>query len=241
MDVRQPAPTSKKGFSITRFFRLLNAPPHIVSHGRIHGKVILDKPLRLAHRHTELLREAKGRNAINHTKVRPLGVIALQRGDTLHVHLKDARGGSRMDVMPKLKIVHHIRITAQVGHDAQLDLRIVGRDERPIREAGDKRVTYTFPLRGAHRDILNVWIARGEPPGRGYRLIVVRMDAPRNAIHKCRKGIHVGRYQLFFLTIGQYCLNGRVAVRVFTELHLTRIVLPGLGSLRLFSHLKAIE
>ena len=72
------------------------------------------------------------------------------------------------------------RIAGQVRHDAQLDLRIVGGDQRVARRR-DEGLADAPALRGADRDVLQIRIRRGQPAGGGHRLVIRGMDAARCA------------------------------------------------------------
>ena len=68
-------------------------------------------------------------------------------------------------------------VAGQVGHDPHLDLAVVGREQRLVAGADDERLADTAPLVGADRDVLQVGIGRGQPPGRGDGLVERGVDA----------------------------------------------------------------
>ena len=61
-------------------------------------------------------------------------------------------------------------VTREVGHDAQLDLAVVGGEEETSR-LRDETLAYLLAVVGAHGDVLQVGIARREP-ARGRQCLV---------------------------------------------------------------------
>ena len=60
---------------------------------------------------------------------------------------------------------------------AQLDLRVVGRDEH-VAGIGDERAADLAAELGADRNVLQVGIAAAQTAGRRHRLVEARVDAP---------------------------------------------------------------
>jgi hypothetical protein len=71
-----------------------------------------------------------------------------------------------------------------MGEQAQLDLRIVGRDQF-VSRLGDESLADLAAFLGADRDVLQIGIVRREPPGRGHRHAVAGM-------HPAGLGIDLG-------------------------------------------------
>src|SRR6202034_3413496 len=73
-------------------------------------------------------------------------------------------------------------VAREVRHDAHLDLRVIGREQRlKLRTAAVSSSTECRPNLPAdgrlHRDGLQVRIVRRDAPGAGSRLVVGRVDA----------------------------------------------------------------
>ena len=79
--------------------------------------------------------------------------------------------------------------------DAQLDLRVVGRDQ-PIAGLGDEGAADLAANLGADRDVLEVRIAARQPAGCRNRLVERRVDAARVRVDQQRQRVDVGAFQL---------------------------------------------
>ena len=87
-----------------------------------------------------------------------------------------------------------------VGQDAQLDLRIIGRQERPAREAGDERLADLAAVLGAHGDVLQVRVGGAEPARRRDDLVERGVDAAV-LVGQGRQGVEVGALELLQLAM----------------------------------------
>src|SRR5213596_1836540 len=83
------------------------------------------------------------------------------------------RGG--VDVLAGLERLAQLRLAGDVRQDAQLDLRVVGR-EQLVPRLGDERGADLAPELGADRDRLQVRARRREAPGRGHGLVDRRVQ-----------------------------------------------------------------
>ena len=127
-------------------------------------------------RDLEVLREAERGDAVDDPEVDHLRDVALvlrQRRLVLAEHLRRGRG---VDVVAARERLPQLRLAGDVREDAQLDLRVVGRDE-PVPLLGDERGADLAAELGADRDRLQVRVRRREPARRGDRLVEVRVQA----------------------------------------------------------------
>ena len=69
-------------------------------------------------------------------------------------------------------------VLGEVRHDAHLDLRVVGGEQRLEALARDERRADLAALLGADRDVLQVRVVRGDAAGAGAGLVVGGVDAP---------------------------------------------------------------
>ena len=76
-------------------------------------------------------------------------------------------GGERLD---------QALVLGEVGHHAQLDLAVVGGHQRLEALADDEAAADRPALVGADRDVLQVRVGRGQPAGRGHRLVEGGVD-----------------------------------------------------------------
>ncbi len=86
-------------------------------------------------------------------------------------------------------------VAGQVRHDAQLDLRVVGRQQH-VPVGRDERLADLAAFRRPDRDVLQVGVRRREPAGRGDGLVVRRMHAARERRDLQRQLVRVGALQL---------------------------------------------
>jgi hypothetical protein len=68
-------------------------------------------------------------------------------------------------------------VVGQVGHDPHLDLAVVGGHQALEARPGDEALADLAALLGADRDVLQVRVVAGQPPGRGDHLLEGRVDA----------------------------------------------------------------
>ena len=83
-----------------------------------------------------------------------------------------------MDVVSAEEGVYHVLIFAEVCHDAQLYLRVVGREELAA-GVGDERLADFLSVFVADGDVLQVGIAGAEASGSGHCLVEGGVDASR--------------------------------------------------------------
>src|SRR5690606_36964346 len=89
----------------------------------------------------------------------------------------DARTHETVQVFPRPEGFDESLVPREVGHDAHLDLRVVGREQGyEVWSVGECR-TDLAPHLGSDRNVLEVRIIRRDPPGTGSRLVVAGVDA----------------------------------------------------------------
>ena len=86
-------------------------------------------------------------------------------------------------------------VAAQVGHDAQLNLAVVGAGNHPARR-GDEGLANAPPLGRAHGDVLQIGLVAGQPPRHGHGLRVVGVHAPGARQGHVGQLVGVGVFQL---------------------------------------------
>ncbi len=99
-----------------------------------------------------------------------------------------------MDVLAGAESGKQPRVTRKVGHDAQLDLRIVGGKNLPAGRC-HKGLADAPAFLGAHRDVLQVGIRRGKPPGGRGGLVVAGVYPSRARIDDLGQFLGIGRTQ----------------------------------------------
>ena len=80
-------------------------------------------------------------------------------------------------------------------HDAQLDLRIVGREER-VPWSRDERFADAPAFAGAHGNVLEIRLEARETPGHRGRLREVGMDPTGCRVDHLRELVGISRFEL---------------------------------------------
>ena len=101
-----------------------------------------------------------------------------------------------MDVGAVREGGEHGLVSAHRSHDAQLDLRVVGRDEHVVLVARHDGGANELAAVGADRNVLQIGIGGGETSRLGEGLREGRVDASVIRIDTLRQLVHVGRLQL---------------------------------------------
>ena len=95
----------------------------------------------------------------------------------------------------------HAGVTRHVRKHPQLDLRIVRVHQLPAR-LGHEGVANLAPQLRAHRDVLQVRLARGNAARTGHGLFERGVNPPVRAAH-ARERRHIGAVQLLILAVFQ--------------------------------------
>src|SRR5690606_36121445 len=130
-----------------------------------------DVVLRLAAADAQLPGQAPGAHAVHEAEVDRLGGATLVGTHLLQRQAEDLGGGGTVDVLAALEGAQQALVAAEVGHDAQLDLRVVAGDHLPPRR-GDEGGADAAAVLGADRDVLQVRVVGAEPAGGGAGLVV---------------------------------------------------------------------
>ncbi len=202
-----PAPEERAhGFALTR---RLHGLFHEARDPRVAVEVRRDETSRLVARDAELLRERAVAHAVNDPEVDRFGRAPLVGGHLVLRLVEDERRRAGMNVTRRGEGVDERRVLREMRKNAELYLRIVcAQDEVPRRR--DERSADGASELGADRDVLEVGIARREPPGRGDRLIEPRVDAPRGGVHALRQRVDVRSFELVELAIREDARGQRV-------------------------------
>ena len=134
-------------------------------------------------------------------KKEPVIDVKTPAGDVSVDKVTEPDGDKRVDVLPLGERLTKRRVLAEVGQHAQLDLRIVRRDEFPPRLTSRKRRAYLATLVGTNRDVLQVGVATTQPARRGDNLIERAVDPTRLGVHELRQRIDVRAAKLRVLAV----------------------------------------
>ncbi len=120
--------------------------------------------------------EAEGADAVDDAEVDGLGAGAgffVHRGG---VDFEDLRGGEGVDVFAGAVGVEEQRVLRKVGHEAELDLRVV-RGHEEVALSRDEAGADLAAKRGADGDVLQVGVGGAEAAGGRTDLIEGGVDA----------------------------------------------------------------
>ena len=157
----RPAAAEQRGH-VAVALRLLDRPRDEVLHVREPREVGVDVGLRLLARDLEVLREPERRDAVDDPEVDHLRDRALAGRQRRRIDAEHLGRGRAVDVLAARERLAQLRLAGDVREDAQLDLRVVGREQlRAL--LGDERRADLAPEVGADRDRLQVRARRREP------------------------------------------------------------------------------
>ena len=109
--------------------RQLAGAQHIRRDAGIPREILIDELLRGATLDAELRRQSERAHAVDQSEVHRLDVPALVRRDLADRHAEDLGRRRFVNVLSFGERFLQRRIAGQMGHDPQLDLRIVRRNE----------------------------------------------------------------------------------------------------------------
>ena len=108
---------------------LVNAFLHISLHSWVSGEIVVNELFGFCPTDTQPFGQAKGRDAVDDTEVGRFGATAFLATHLFNFLMEYLGCCGRMDVVPETEVLNQSFVAAQMCHDAQLNLRIVGREE----------------------------------------------------------------------------------------------------------------
>ena len=142
-------------------------------------------------RHVDLLGQAERREAVHDAEVGRLGALALGLGDLLDRDAGDRGGRDAVHVFAAPVGVDQGRLVGEEGHEAQLDLRVVG-DHQAHAFGGDEAVADLAAELGADGDVLQVRVGARQAPRRGDGLVERGVQPPAARVDARRQRLEVG-------------------------------------------------
>ena len=231
-EVRQvaAAPLDRRGVPVLP--GLCDDVAQVVAHAAEAVEVALHEAARLVHRDLQLLGQPEGGQPVGQAVAHRLHLGALLRRDLVRVHAEHLRADERVQVLALAEGLDQPLVLGQVRHDAHLDLGVV-RGEQHGLLAGHlvrhEHLADAAARLGAHRDVLEVRVQRGQSArgGGGLRVggvdAVVRGDGLEQPLH--------GLPQLRGVAVGHQVLEERVPGLL--EQVLQRVHVRGVAGLRL--------
>ena len=126
------------------------------AHAVIALEVAFDVARRLLARNAEVARESVVTQPVDDAEVDGLCAAALLPRHLRERYAEHLRRRACVDVLSRAECVDHGLVARHMREDAQLDLRVVRREECVIARARRKERTYGAPFLRAHGDILKV-------------------------------------------------------------------------------------
>ena len=117
------------GFHISVFARHLYASVHVFLDLRVGFKIPVYQFFGFLTGNVHTLRQPEDGDAVDDAEVGCLGFAAHIGGYVINIHLIYFGGSGGMNVITAEEGINHILVLAQMCHDAQFDLRVVGREE----------------------------------------------------------------------------------------------------------------
>ena len=158
VDVRKVSAPAEKRFHISVLPRKGDGRIYETADGRERREIVLDKALCGAAGQSQPLRQPERRNPVHYPEVGGFGLASLLTRDFLHGNPEDLCGGGGVDVLALAESLAEVLVGAQVSHDPQFNLGIVGRYYHSVRSPRNKRFTYLLAALRANRDVLEVWV-----------------------------------------------------------------------------------
>ena len=150
-------------------------------------EIAVDHRLRLVGGNTQSPGEPPAADAIEDGEVDRLGAaagVAINHAEHLH-------RGAGMDVFAGGEGLLELGDIGHVGSETQLDLTVIG-SEQDVSGLGDKGVTNLAANFSADRDVLQVRLVRGEPPGLRADQTVAGVHAAGCRVDRCLQRFGVG-------------------------------------------------
>ena len=241
VDVTQITPAPHDGLGITFLPCFFNTGIHIFFYAGERVKIPVYQLFGFGAGDIQPLCQSESRDAIDDPEVGGLGMTAHLPCHLFERNIIDLCCGSGVDILAFPEGTDHILITAQMGHQTQLDLGIVGREKQMFPVSGYE----SFPDLPAplfpYRDILQVGIGRAEPARHGNGLIEFRMDTSGPGIYQPRQRLHIRGQQLADGTELQHLADNGVRMLQLHQYLFTRGVLFCLGLFGFVRDLQMLE
>ena len=189
-DGAQIAFTMVNGFGISLFTRCFNALLHVFLHFGIRGEIAVNQFFGFRTAYVHPFGQSEYGDTVYDAEIGCFGLASFFAGNFFQRFFVNLCGGSGMDVVPFAESLYHVRVAAQMGHDTQFDLGVVGREEFTT-WFRDKSLTDFFAFLVAYRDVLQVRVTAAQPSGCGNGLIEGGVDMSGFGIDKLRQGIDV--------------------------------------------------
>ena len=131
-DVVQVTPPPEDRRHVTHLARPLDHMLHILLHLGVGGEIALYDLFGLLARNVEPLAQPEGRDAVDDAEIGRLGLASLVARHRIDRFAEEPRGRRGMDVLAVLECRDQRLVAAQMRHQAQLDLTVIGRQQHMV-------------------------------------------------------------------------------------------------------------
>ena len=176
----------------------------------VHFEVAVDKALGLCHRDFQVAGEAEGGHAVEHAEVHDLRVAAHVGGHVFEAYAVDGGGRAGVDVDAFLVAFDERFVSAQVGEHAELNLRVVYRENHVVRILRNECGADLLAEIATDGDVLQVRVAAREAACCCTPLDEACVDALRVRVHERREHGNVGALHLLEFSVLDNGENNRV-------------------------------
>ena len=190
-DVVQVAAEDRRNIAVA--LSLFHHPVHVLLDVGVRGEITLYNLFGLLAGNVEPLAQAESRNTVDNAEIGGLGLAAFVAVHLGHLFAEKPCGGGRMHVLAVFESRDQRLVAAQVSHQAQFHLAVIGRKQQVLIVRRDERLPDPASQLVPHGNILQVGIGRGEPSGSCHGLVEGSMDLARRRIDQQRQCLHIGR------------------------------------------------
>ncbi len=192
VDLRIMNPAAEDRLHEPHVMRALLGRVHVVADAGEALEIGLDVGAGLLARDAELIGEPERGDPVDDAEVDGFGAPAHLGRHALDRHAEHFRRRHGMNVEPVREGTFELRNIGNVRKNAQLDLRVVGRNEH-VSRIGDEGGADLAAFLGADRNVLQVGVGRGQPSRRRRGERITRVNAPGLAMDERGQRIGIGR------------------------------------------------
>ena len=210
IDVRQVTFAFEYRFDIAFFFCDADTLVHVIADTRIAFEITFYKLFGFCPGNVQPFGKSEYGDAVDDPEIGRFCLAAHVAGHFLYRDAVYLGGGCGVDIGAAAEGFDHVLVLAQMGHDAEFDLRVVRREEGAIFVVGNECFTDLTSQFVADRDILEIRIRRTQAAGSRDGLVERGVDLACFRINQFGKGIYIGTQQFFQSAIFQQLAYHRV-------------------------------
>ena len=196
VNARDVAAAARKGFHIAVLVGVCLGVVDKLLHSLIHAEIPGDKVPGLGHGDFQVPRQAESRHAVEDAEIHHLGVATHVCGNRIQFHPVNGGGRAGVNIDSFLVTFDKGGVAAQVSQHAELNLRVVHRQDDIVRILGNERGTNLFAQIATDRNVLQVGISAGKATRSRTPLDKAGVNPFCFRVHQSREHRHVGTLHL---------------------------------------------